>query len=308
MIFSNHPVYQRSNWVLRILLTVFILNWPMMKLISGTFQDDEKARVRMELNYFKFKEDSSYLMVKVQTRVERQYQPVSGVIINLFLNEQTRSGMMGNITTDQQGEGTFTLPPKFYQAKDTASILNFMARLKNDPNYQDRVTSLEIRDARVKVIPIDSSKQIMVRLTQKDSTSNHVPVEGAAVKCYVQRMFSRLPVGDEFNFTDEDGQVLIQLPKDLPGDESGNIKLIVGLEEDDNFGNIFASPTLPWGSSLLKHEDLFDERTMWASREKTPPYMLIWPNLILLIVWGVIVYLIVQLKNIYRDTEVIKTK
>lgn len=303
---SIHPVTPRPSWILKILLTGFILIWPMTKLISSTFQDDEKARVRIELNYFKLREDSSYLTVKVLTRVDRQYEPVSGVIINLFLNEQTRLGMMGNITTDQQGEGRFTLPPKFYQAKDTLTILNFIARLKNDPNYQDRISSLEIQDASVSIIPIDSSKQIIVRLTKKDSASNQIPIEGAAVKCYVQRMFSRLPIGEEFNFTDEDGQVEIQVPTDLPGDDSGNIQLIVGLEEDDNFGNIFASPTLPWGSSLLKHKDLFDERTMWSSREKTPPYMLIWPNLILLVVWGVIVYLITQLRKIYRDTGVVE--
>ena len=306
MTFLLHQDKLQSHWTLRILVTGLILLLPLLNLIAGPNQEEEKAQVRMELNYFKLREDSSYLTVKVLTRIDRQYQPVTGVIINLFLNEQSRLGMMGNITTDQEGEGIFILPPKFYQAKDTLLTMNFMARLKDDPNFQDRTSSLEIRDASIGITPIDSSKQISVRLTYKDDDNQDIPVEGAAIKCSVQRMFSRLPVGEEFNFTDENGEVLIQVPEDLPGDDSGNLELIAGLEEDDDFGNVFVISTLPWGSNVLKHEDTFDQRTMWSSREKTPVYMLIWPNLILLVVWGVIVYLLVQIRKIHRDIEVIK--
>ena len=59
----------------------------------------------MGLNYFKITEDSCYLTVKVITKPDRTYIPVPGVIINLFLNKQTKSGMMGNITTDEEGQG-----------------------------------------------------------------------------------------------------------------------------------------------------------------------------------------------------------
>ena len=290
-----------KHLVIKSILTGILLMVTMMNLDARPYQDDQKAGVRMELSYFQLREDSSYLTVKVQTRVDRQYQPVTGVIINLFLNEQSRSGMMGNITTDQEGRGIFILPPKFYTAKDTLSRLNFMARLMNDPVYQDRISSLEIQKASIRIIPIDSSKQISVSLTQIDSLNNHFPVEGVAIKCYVQRMFSQLSIGEEFNFTNENGEVLIEFPGDLPGDDSGNVELIVGVEEDDNFGNILVTSTLPWGSELFKHEDTFDQRTMWSSREKTPVYLLIWPNLMLLSVWGVIVYLLLQLRKIHRD-------
>ena len=303
----HHPSFFLNNFILQALLPIGILFLVFHNLYSTPLQEEEeKARVRIELNYFKLKDDSSYLAVKVLTRIERQYQPVPGVIINLFLNQQTKAGMMGNITTDQEGQGVFILPPKFYQAKDTLTSMAFMARLQNDPNYQDRITSIEIRDAKVTIIPIDSLKQIKVRLTQKDSSNHELPIEGADIKCYVQRMFSRLPVGEEYNITDDNGEVNIQIPPDLPGDESGNLELIVGLEEDDTYGNITAHATLQWGSDVLIGKDTFDERTMWSSREKTPIYLLIWPNLMLLIVWGVIVYLLVQLRKIYRDTKMVK--
>lgn len=271
-------------------------------LSSGPFQDETKAQVRIDLGYFKMAKDSSYLTVKVQTRQERQYVPVTGVIVNLFLNEQTKSGMMGNITTDQDGKGIFILPDKFYQAKDTLTTFKFMARIKNDPNFQDKLTSLEIQDASIIISREDSLKRITARLTQKDRIGSQIPVEGASIKFYVRRMFSLLPVGEEYNFTNESGEATIDFPKDLPGDAAGNIQLVAGIEEDDNFGNVMVESNLPWGSDLLIHEDTFDERTMWSSRDKTPIYLLVVPNLMLLVVWGIIAYLIVQLVRIHKDS------
>jgi hypothetical protein len=121
-------------------------------------------------------------------------------------------------------------------------------------------------------------------------------------------LFSLLPVGEEFNFTDDNGEVTIDFPKDLPGDAEGNIELLVGLEEDDNYGNVFVTNILPWGSDALKHADTYDERTMWSPRDKTPIFLLVFPNLILLVVWGIIVYLIVQLVKISKDSKPSKVK
>jgi hypothetical protein len=178
--------------------------------------------------------------------------------------------------------------------------------LKNDPNYQDRTSSLVIRDALLTLSHEDSLKKLTVLLEEKDSTGNNIPVEGANMKFYVKRLFSLLPVGEEFNFTDENGKVTIDFPEDLPGDASGNIELIAGLEEDDNYGNVFVQSILPWGSDTLKHADTYDVRTMWSSRDKTPVFLLIFPNLILLVVWGIIVYLIVQLVKIFKDSKSLK--
>jgi hypothetical protein len=292
-----------SSFAFSVLAIWFLVMVPSFGYSSSLFQDEEKAQVRIDLNYFKMGEDSCYLTVEVRTRQERQYVPVSGVIINLFLNEQTKLGMMGNITTDQEGQGTFILPDKFYQAKDTLTTLTLMARLKNDPHYQDRTTSLEIKDAIISINQDDSLQQVTMRLMEQDSAGNMVPVEGANIKFYVKRLFSLLPVGEEYNITDDNGEVTIDFPKDLPGDAAKNIELVVGLEEDDNYGNVFVTSILPWGSDALKHANSYDERTMWASRDKTPIFLLVFPNLILLVVWGIIICLIVQLVKISMDSK-----
>lgn len=294
-----------NNYLIQGYGKVILLGWCMMVLTvlnahAHSSQDGEKARVRIGLNYFKIAEDSCYLTVKVLTKLDRKYIPVSGVIINLFLNEQTKSGMMGNITTDKEGWGTFILPDKFYSALDTLITLNFMARLKNDPNYQDKITTIEIKDASMIIsYEEDSLKAVKVILWEKDSTGRGIPVEGADIKFYVQRLFSLLPIGNDNNFTDEQGEVILDFPTDLPGDAEGNLEVFVKLEDDDDFGNIIVTNIIPWGSDQLIVKDTFDERSMWSPRDKTPYYLLIFPNLILLAVWMVIFYLIIQLVKIY---------
>lgn len=283
---------------------VLLLGCCMMGLIflnahAHSNQGDEKVRVRMDLNYFKIAKDSCYITVEVRTKKDRKYVPVPGVIIDLFLNEQTSRGRMGNITTDMKGVGTFILPDKFYSALDSLTTMEFSAVLRNSPGYRDKTTTLEIRDAFMAISYQDSLREVKVKLLEKDSSDGGTPVEGADIKFYVQRLFSLLPIGSDNNFTDVEGEVTLNLPSDLPGDGEGNLELFVKLEDDDDYGNIVLSNTLSWESDWLTVNDTFDERTMWSPRDRTPYFLWIFPNLILLAVWGVIFYLIMQLVKIY---------
>ncbi len=282
---------------------IWVVLWLTTSALPAATLQPEKPTVRIDLSYFKVATDSSYLMVQVKTRVDRQYEPVEGVIINLFLEEQTKTGMMGNVTTDREGKGVFVLPPKYYRAQDTLSVMQFVARLQNDPNFRDKLTTLEIREASIALEPIetDSTLQLQITLTEKDSAGNYLPVESADIKVMVKRLFSRLAVGEDYNFTDENGQVLINFPIDLPGDAQGSLAIEAGVLENDTYGNVLVSQSLPWGSDELKQPDRFDERNMWSARDKAPIYLLIWPNLMLLSVWGVIAYLILELIRISRD-------
>ncbi len=293
-------IYLIQRYGKLVMLGWCMMGWSFLSAHAHLNQDDEKARVRIGLNYFKIAENNCYLTVKVLTKVDRKYIPVPGVIINLFLNEQIKSGMMGNITTDKEGLGTFILPDKFYSALDSLITLKFMARLNNDPGYQDKITTIEIKDASLVIsYDDDSLKEIKVKLLEKDSTGQGTPVEGADIKFYVQRLFSLLPIGNDNNFTNEQGEVIVDFPTDLPGDAEDNLEVIVKLEDDDDYGNIIVNNILPWGSDQLTVKDTFDERSMWSPRDKTPYYLLIFPNLILLAVWMVIFYLIIQLRKIY---------
>jgi hypothetical protein len=70
---------------------------------------------------------------------------------------------------------------------------------------------------------------ISVTFSEKDNTKTIVakavdqsgmPIADLELYFYVERTFSLLPIGDSFNFTDEEGNIEVEFPNDLPGDNN----------------------------------------------------------------------------------------
>lgn len=261
-------------------------------------QDAEKLSARISLSYFHQMEESPYCTVQVRTRQGRKYEPVVGSIINLFLNEETKLGMMGNITTDEKGKGKYVFPEKFYTAFDTLTEFTFTARLLNDPEYKDVRKSITIRKSRLELEILEDTTAIG-RIFSYDDMEKEIPVEEVEIKFLVQRMFSRLPIGEEFQSTDESGEQLLDFPRDLPGNKKGELTLIAVVEDHDDFGTLEIVKKVNWGVSLIE-DSSFDKRTLWSSRDKVPFWLLIFPNLIIIGVWGVLFYLTFQLIKISK--------
>jgi hypothetical protein len=58
--------------------------------------------------------------------------------------------------------------------------------------------------------------------------------------------------------------------------------------------------TAPVGS-LIVDESTFDQRKMWSSRDKTPIFLLIFPNILIFGMLGLIVYLTLNLFKISKS-------
>ncbi|MBK7819449.1 MAG: hypothetical protein IPJ60_19345 [Sphingobacteriaceae bacterium] len=53
--------------------------------------------------------------------------------------------------------------------------------------------------------------------------------------------------------TDENGEVTVEVPNNLPGDDKGNITLLAKLDENETFGNMAASAVQKWGLPICKN-------------------------------------------------------
>ncbi|MDX1628348.1 MAG: hypothetical protein R3345_06595 [Fulvivirga sp.] len=283
---SNNKIF-KLEWGILLLLLFLVFSAP---------GQDEKKKARIRLGYFN-ENGSASVNVKVTTRVDKKFEPVEGVIINLFLDEETKQGMMGNITTDENGEGKFLLPSKFYEMSDTLYHYNFIARLSQDQLYQDQRASLSIHKVNMEMSLIDQDtlRQIKVQVMQP-TDSGAYPVTSLHVKFFVERLFSDLPFGGDYNFTDESGTVVISFPEDLPGNDEGLVNIISKLIDHEDFGNVSVSKVTDWGKNLDHQADV--NGTMWAPRANPPWPMVVFPNLALLVVWGYIIYLIIIIVRI----------
>lgn len=125
------------------------------------------------------------------------------------------------------------------------------------------------------------------------------PVEGAEVKLFAKRYFGNLLI-DEARKTDAQGNALFNFPKDLPGDSAGYVKLLANMSDEASFGASRADTTLAIGVPTYR-PPLNQERAMWNVVQKTPIWLLLSYSFTVLAVWGFIIYILLQIRVIYRS-------
>jgi hypothetical protein len=142
-------------------------------------------------------------------------------------------------------------------------------------------------------------KYITAKVNEFENDSIGDPVSEIDLNFYVERTFSLLPIGDFFNTTEENGEVKIEFPSDLPGDSVGNVKIIVKIVEADEYADTEVQKTINWGivTSLSNKQA---KRSLWAAGANAPISLLLLTNILILTVWGIIVYIIFKLVQISK--------
>jgi len=136
--------------------------------------------------------------------------------------------------------------------------------------------------------------QVLAQGTRNGETQ---PIEAAEVALRVKRYFGDMML-DETRFTNQQGLVEFDAPQDLPGDELGHLDLSVQLVNQEMFGVSQADTTLAVGKAFVP-VSLTRERAMWNVVQKAPIWLLITYSLSVLIAWGIIFYILFQLKKIF---------
>ena len=78
------------------------------------------------------------------------------------------------------------------------------------------------------------------------------------------------------------------------------VVLATKVEDNDQYGNLLLEKTVPWGIAFKPDNNFFSQRTLWSTRNRTPPWLLFVAYTIILIVWGTVIYLVMQLLKIKK--------
>ena len=132
------------------------------------------------------------------------------------------------------------------------------------------------------------------------SEKDHVikPVPGVEVRLFAKRYFGNLPIDGAKN-TDSTGKAVFNFPADLPGDSSGAIKMYVKLSDEVRFGEVRVDTALNVGVPTW-NPPLNEKRAMWNIVQKTPVWLLLSYTIVVLTIWGIILYILFQLRTIFR--------
>jgi hypothetical protein len=140
-------------------------------------------------------------------------------------------------------------------------------------------------------------------ITARATTIDREPIEYIDLYFYVERTFSLLPFGDVFNTTDENGEVTVVFPSDLPGDRNGNVSIHVKIEESDEYQDLDVLVSKPWGVPTEVVEPDQEERTLWAAAANAPIPLVLLITGMIVAVWYIILFIIYKMYVISRIKE-----
>lgn len=147
---------------------------------------------------------------------------------------------------------------------------------------------------------VDSVKTCKVTVTGDDGK----PVPDISLKVCVQRLFTLLPIGKD-KTTDENGEATVEFPNDLPGDASGMLHVVAKVEDDENYGSFQTKADVNWG--LPKAKISMAERSLAGGRDKAPIYFIVVSLVIIIGVWGTLVYVLGQVLKIRKMSKHLHT-
>ena len=261
-------------------------------------QKVEKNRMRISVDYVKLMDAEIYFNIKAAARVNNEPVRVSNVELTLANEFGDEEMELGKVTTDMNGESKFTLKGIEALRPDSTNTYTVTVAFDGNDLYKRASKSIRFKDVDIKAEMQTRDSVNLVRATLLDAvTLQPIPDQNLSVQ--VQRLFRPLVIGDPFNKTDEEGSVLVPVDDDIPGID-GNLTFEVVLKDSDEYGTVKAILHAPVGIPF-EDESTFDQRTMWSPRSKTPLFLLIFPNIITLGMWGFIVYLIVNLFRIVKS-------
>ncbi len=294
MNFSRKNKFNFRHTIL-LVLGVLIFNSTSTNLYA---QKNKKDRIRLNIQYVKIMDGEIYFDIKASARIKKKTVKISNINLIIYNELEEEKMKLGETTTNMDGESRFFLKDINEIKADSSNTYKILVSFKGNDLYKKAKKSIQFKNANIKakIINKDSVNYISAILSD---TSSKEPIADESLTVYIQRLFKPLRIGEEFNSTDDQGSILVPIEGGIPGVD-GKLGIEVVLNESDDFGTIKAIVNAPIGVPIVD-ESTFDQRTMWSPRNKTPIFLLIFPNLLILGIWGIIIYLILNLFKLSKN-------
>lgn len=178
-------------------------------------------------------------------------------------------------------------------------VISYLRSFNND--YVQEVAKEIIRKG------YDGDVNILISLLDKNTLQSQVVgtkqgtnemLENVEIKLAVKRKFGELTV-DEVKSTNSRGIAMFNVPEDIPGDSVGNLLLVAKLTNKELFGDVQVDTTVKMGVTSNK-PSLVAKRAMWNQVRMAPLWILVTYTGGVIMAWGIIFYILFQLKRIFE--------
>jgi hypothetical protein len=226
----------------------------VLVLIGITFasdtaaQDGEKKISRLRVEYVKDSDGSESILATL-IRKEDRYLPYKDAEINFYNVKDTVKLLLGEISTDENGEARYLMEDLSEIYLDSSGFMNFVVDYQGNSSTEGANNEIKIKksDLKISFLQEDSTKFIAVHTNEIKADHTIVPIEGIDISLFIKGTFSLLKIGEEE--TDEGGRFMLEFPVDMPGDTAGVLTIVAKIESDI-YGNVEAEGVMNWGKPM----------------------------------------------------------
>ncbi len=263
------------------------------------FSQEAKNDLLLNLSYFNNNNSYVYLKATAKTKIDGKFQLVKDVSVSFYINKDSAGNLLGKATTNDKGEAYLLVPASAKDAWNKSAKHGFVAVSTATKQFDETKANADITKAKLQIDTAEG-RTVKVKVIELKDTA-WVPVKGVELKVAVKRMDGDLNISETQSYTtDSTGAISAEFKRDsLPGDINSSLILVAKVEDNDQYGNLSVEKTVPWGSKF-KYETNFYNRTLFARRGQSPMWLELMAYSIILAVWGVLIYLIIQLYKIKK--------
>lgn len=260
----------------------------------------EKKTLVLGVKYYNDNNISQHLVIEAKSKIDGKFQKIGNIPVKVFINnENDKNNFIGTGTTTERGELLLLVPASAKTEWSKSNNQTFVATSTATTLYDEARGELAITKAKLKIDTIDGKIVHAKLLVLIDSTWK--PMVGIEMVLTVKRLGGNLNISETATYTtDTAGVVTGEFKREnLPGDNKGNLIIVANVIDNDVYGNLSAETTVPWGSKLI-YSTNYNHRSLFARRGHSPFWLEFLAYGIILAVWVVIIYLVLQIKKIVK--------
>lgn len=272
----------------------------MFAQADSTFKEEGPSLISPSLDLVTVQKSDNTIDLKatIKTKIKGTFYKLSLLKITFLQTADTAEKNLGFVITNDQGKAMLTVKADdLIKSKD--GTLAFKASYAGNKQMEAADAEVSIKRAWLEINPVKEDSLFTVK-AKLVSTGADSSVKDVTIGIYVKRSFNPLKIGE--GTTDESGEVSVEIPGGLPGDEKGNITLLAKLDENETFGNLEAGSVQKWGTPLtIKNTE--QTRALWSSHP--PLWMLVTFIILMGIVWGHYLVIIIQLVRLRKEEPIV---
>lgn len=207
----------------------------------------------------------------------------------------------------REGRGQMPSFKKIFSVQQIWEVISYLRSFNPDYVQQVAIAAANNRwtNILISLTVLDADKKIKAEVSGLEG-DKRTPVAGAEIRLEAERRFGNLQLG-EISMTNELGQVFFDTPLDLPGDQEGRLKLIAQLNDEEEYGLVKIDTLIQAGMPFTS-VSLRAKRAMWNTMRMAPVWLLLTYGFGVIAVWGFIMFVMLQLRSIFKLGEKYKSK